>query len=110
MASIGGVIVNNLDFVGSGMGSNTAAGIWRHNDTGNKTLSLLALKNVDVSGYGKEGMRIAMAGAGSSFSDVKVEYANFHDNLYGGIKVTAMAHNVNKNYLISQVNAWNGPG
>ena len=104
------MVVNNLNFLGSGMSTNTAVGIWVHNDVTNKAFSTLALKNVDVSGYGKEGMRILVAGAGSSFNDVKVEYANFHDNLFGGIKVTGPAHNVNKNYLINHVNAWNSPG
>src|SRR5947208_2397827 len=79
-------------------------------DTASKSLSTLNLKNVDISGYGREGMRIVVTGAGSSFNDVKVESANLHDNLYGGLKVTGSAHNANKNYLVNHVNAWNGPG
>src|SRR5437667_6701707 len=110
IANAGGVVINNLNFAGAGMSLNTAVGIYVHSDVTNKAFSTLNIKNVDVNGYGKEGMRILVAGAGSSFSDVKVEYANFHDNLYGGLKVTGPAHNVNKNYLINHVNAWGGPG
>ena len=110
IANAAGVVVNNLNFVGSGAATNTAVGIWVHVDAAAKSLSTLNLKNVDVSGYGREGMRIFVSGAGSSFNDVKVEYTNFHDNLYGGLKVTATAHNANKNYLVNHVNAWNGPG
>jgi hypothetical protein len=110
MSNSAGVVVNNLNFLGSGMSTNTAVGVWIHSDVTSKAFSTFAMKNCNVSGYGKEGMRILVAGAGSSFSDVKVEYANFHDNLYGGIKVTGPAHNVNRNYLINHANAWNGPG
>src|SRR5437868_1836656 len=90
-----GVAINNLNFVGAGAATNTAAGIYVHVEAAGKTLSTLNLKNVDVTGYGREGMRVTVTGAGSSFNDVKIEYANLHDNLYGGLKVTGPAHNAN---------------
>jgi hypothetical protein len=88
IAQTAGISLNNLNFVGSGMTVNTAVGIWVHTDVANKTLSTLRVNNCDISGYGKEGMRIFMSGAGSTLSDVKVTNSTFHDNLFGGIKVT----------------------
>ncbi len=110
IAQTAGISISNLKFVGSGMNSNSVVGIWVHTDWANRVLSGLTLKNVEVSGYGREGMRILMSGSGSSLSNVKVEQSSFHDNLYGGFKFTGSAHNSNKNVTIDHVKAYNNYG
>src|SRR5918993_4756952 len=94
-----GISISNLNFVGSG---GSVAGIWIHMDFSNKDVSGIFVKNVDVSGYGREGMRMNIAGSGSSISNVKIEHSNFHHNVYGGLKITGNsgAANANKNYTI----------
>jgi hypothetical protein len=111
IAQAAGITVSNLNFKGNGMSAGgTWAGINVHIDFTNKDLSGLTVSNVDVSGYGREGMRIMIGGGGSSLSDVKVEYSNFHDNLYAGLKVTGSAQNSNKNYTVDHVYAYNNYG
>jgi hypothetical protein len=70
------------------------------------------VKNVDVAGYGGEGMRILIAGSGSSISNVKIEHSAFHDNKAGGLKITGNSGNANanKNYTIDHVKAYNNSG
>jgi hypothetical protein len=110
IAQTAGVIIANLNLVGSGMNSNTAVGIWVHTDVASKTLSTIQVNNCDVSGFGKEGMRILMSGKGSTLSDVKVTNVTFHDNLYGGLKVTGSKQSSNRNYVVDHVRAYNSPG
>ena len=110
VAQTAGIGISNLNFVGSGMSSNTWPGIWIHVDWADRKLSTINVKNVDVSGYGREGMKIMVAGARSSISDVRIEYSSFHDNLFGGMKVTGSAHNSNRNYVVDHVKAYNNPG
>ena len=88
------------------------AGIWIHIDWSNVDRTGVFVKNVDVTGYGREGMRILVAGSGSSISNVKVEHSNFYNNVYGGFKMTGNSGsaNANKNYTIDHVKAYNNPG
>jgi hypothetical protein len=103
-----GIDISNLNFVGSRSGS--TVGIWIHMDFTNKNVSRINVKNVDVSNYGREGMRILIAGSGSTINNVRVERSNFHDNVYGGLKVTGHSVHNNKNYTVDHVKAWNNSG
>jgi hypothetical protein len=109
VAQTAGISLSNLNFVGSG---GSVPGIWIHIDWANVDRTGVFVKNVDVTGYGREGMRILTAGSGSSISNVKVEYSNFYNNVYGGFKMTGNSGsaNANKNYTIDHVKAYNNPG
>ena len=102
-----GIDISNLNFVGSG---GSAVGIWIHMDFTNKNVSRINVKDVDVSGYGREGMRILIAGSGSTINNVRVERSSFHDNVYGGLKVTGHSVHNNKNYTVDHVKAYNNSG
>jgi hypothetical protein len=110
IAQTAGVKISNFNFVGSGAATNTWPGIWVHVDWTDRTLSTLEVKNVDVSGYGREGMKMMIAGARSTISNVKIEQSSFHHNGYGGVKITGSAHNSNKNYIIDHVKAYDNYG
>jgi len=103
-----GIDISNLNFRGSTSGS--TVGIWIHMDFSNKNVSRINVKDVDVSGYGREGMRILIAGSGSTINNVRVERSSFHDNVYGGLKVTGHSVHNNKNYTIDHVKAYNNTG
>jgi hypothetical protein len=109
VAQTAGISLSNLNFVGSG---GSVPGIWIHIDWSNVDRTGVFVKNVDVSGYGREGMRMLVAGSGSSISNVRIERANFFNNVYGGFKMTGNSGsaNSNKNYTIDHVKAFNNPG
>src|SRR5207247_2162145 len=73
IAQTAGVIITNLNFIGAGATLNTNAGIYVHTDFADKALVGLTIRNVEVSGYGKEGIRINISGANSSLSNVRIE-------------------------------------
>jgi hypothetical protein len=110
IAQTAGVAVTNLNFVGNGATKNRSAGIYFHVDRKDKKLKYLHIRNVDVKGYGREGIEMVVSGKGSSLSAVKVLEATLHDNLEGGLKAIGSAHNANKSWVIDHVRAWNNHG
>jgi hypothetical protein len=110
VAQTAGITITNLNFVGAGATLNTNAGIYVHTDFLNKTLVGLNIKNVEVSGYGKEGIRINIAGAGSTLSSVRIEQVSTHDNLWSGLKSSGSRKDGNRNFVIDHVKAYNNWG
>lgn len=111
IADVGGIAVTNLNFVGSGMTKNKAPGIFLHVEASNRKLSNVLIRNVEVKNYGQEGIRFDVNGpGGSSVSNVKIESSSLHDNLWGGLKATTDKNNVNKNWVVQRVQAYNNPG
>ena len=108
IAQTAGVAVTNLNFEGNKGGK--SAGIYIHTDRANKKLKYIHIRNVDVKGYGGDGVRITISGKGSSISAVQVRDATLHDNVEGGLKATGSSHNASKHWLIDHVRAWNNPG
>jgi hypothetical protein len=109
IAQTGGIAITNLRFVGSGMYKNNAFGIFVHVDQ-KKTVSSFHIKNVEVSAYGREGIRFVASNPKAAINDVKVEYVDTHDNLEGGLKANHDRISGMKNYLIDHVRAWNNYG
>jgi hypothetical protein len=89
IAETGGIAISNLKFAGSGMKSNKTWGIYVHADWKNKVVSSFHFRSLEVSGYGKEGIRFIASGKGSAVNDVRVEYVDSHDNLWGGLKANS---------------------
>ena len=110
IAETGGIAISNLKFLGNGMYKNSSVGIDVHVDWAGKKVSSIDITNVEVTGYGREGIYFLADGKGSAINDVKVEYTDSHDNLYAGLK----AHNDKisgmQNYLIDHVRVWNNFG
>src|SRR5690349_7288486 len=76
VAQTAGISVSNLNFRGSTSGS--TPGIYIHIDWANTDKSGVTVNNVDVSGYGREGMRILIGSGSSSISNVKITNSSFH--------------------------------
>ncbi|HYO07457.1 MAG TPA: right-handed parallel beta-helix repeat-containing protein [Tepidisphaeraceae bacterium] len=105
-----GIGIANLNFVGNGMRNNASPGIYFHVDFLDRDVSNVTIDNVEVSGYGREGIRFKVVGAGSSISNVTISNVKAHDNLWAGVKMTGSAHNSNKNWIIDHVQAYNNVG
>ena len=110
IAQTAGVAITNLNFVGGGAGGNSWPGIYVHTDRANKKLVGLHIRNVEVKNYGREGIKIDMAGSNSSLSQVKIQNVSLHHNVYGGLKATADQHNANKQWFVESVRAYENPG
>ncbi|HYO08417.1 MAG TPA: right-handed parallel beta-helix repeat-containing protein [Tepidisphaeraceae bacterium] len=109
IAQTAGVSVSNLTFVGNGGGG--ASGIYLHLDHSGKVKSGFFVNNVEARGYSHDGIEIKINGkGGSSLSNVKIENTQVHDNRRNGLKATANKHNVNKNWILRDVRAFNNPG
>jgi hypothetical protein len=111
VAENAGVAVTNMNFVGGGMNSSPTSGIYIHAGMAGRVLSSFHVRNVDVSQYGHDGITVVASGAGSSISNVKIERASVHHNLWSGVNVTGSAvAGVNRNYVVDHVNAYDNPG
>ena len=106
-----GVAVSNLVFNGSGTYKSKTSGIYFGISAKYKKLSNVHIKNVEVKNYGVQGLEFDINGpGGSSVSNVKIEHSSFHHNLQGGIESTSMKHNVNKNWVVQYVKAYDNYG
>lgn len=84
-----GIRISGLDLVGSGA-ANRAAGVVVENGLpGDRRLTHLVLRDLDVGGFGREGIRIFGVRGRSGFSDVRIEDCRTHDNVLAGIYVGA---------------------
>ena len=111
IAQTSGISISNLNLAGGGMTTSTEPGVFVHINWENKAYTGgLTVQNVDISGYGRQGIQIQVAAAGSSFSNVRVAYTKLHDNLYGGFQVTGSSQKSNKSYTIDHVTVFNSPG
>jgi hypothetical protein len=110
IAGVGGVTVSNLIFVGNGMHHNSVSGVHFHTGR-NHDISGFNIKNVEARAYGHSGIDISIdAGSGSSLSNVKIDYAQVHNNHRNGINVSTGRANVNHNWVIQHVAAYNNLG
>lgn len=81
-----GIAISNLVFAGSGMNSNTGDGILFYTDLPNdKKLCNVNIHNVEVYGYGKNGIVIGANNGNSGFKDVVIDSAHIHHVLTNGI-------------------------
>src|SRR5438445_6123748 len=108
----GGIIVSNLNFVGSGHATNRNSGIEFYNDGGGATwlLNFLRVNDVDVSGFGFVGIVVGGYNGTNAYSDVRVVNADVHDNANAGIQTYAQYPNLNTNVYIGHCRAWINPG
>ena len=82
----GGISIENLVVVGAGITNNTGCGILCDNTlTNGMMLDYLSIKNVEVRGFGKQG--ILISGDSAGFRHVRVSHCVIRDNLFGGIEI-----------------------
>lgn len=103
------ITISNLNFFGNGMYSNNSFGIYVHADSGRK-ISGFNFSNMEVKGYGKEGIRIVAGGSTAQVNNVTVKYVDSHDNRWGGFKANAPEISQMSNYIVDHVRVWNNYG
>lgn len=106
-----GIIVSNLNFVGSGRTTNQNSGIEFFNDGGGlaPVLDFLRVNAVDVSGFGFAGVIVGAWGP-NAYRDVRLTDADSHDNGISGIETSAEYSNLITNLYVGYCRAWNNPG
>lgn len=82
----GGIRIENLMIVGAGSTQNTGYGVFCDNTLTNGTmLENLTIKNVEVFGFGRQGLLIT--GESRGFHHVRVSHCVVRENLFGGIEI-----------------------
>jgi hypothetical protein len=105
-----GFVVQHIDFTGSGVGTNTNNGIEFYADlSGNVTLNYIRINDVQVSGFGQEGISIGSWNNLTGYTDVQVTNAMVHGNR-DGMQVYAQTRGANRNVYVSCCQFYNNPG
>jgi hypothetical protein len=110
----GGITIEGLAVVGAGVTNNTGYGILCDNTlTNGGMLDHLAIRNVEVSGFGKHG--ILVSGAPAGFRHVRISQCVLRENLLGGMEVAGRLAWDSPNYAhadveVSQCEAFDNPG
>jgi hypothetical protein len=98
----GGVILENLEVVGSGATNNHGYGINCENtNTHGQRLDFLKLDNLETHGFGIHG--ILISGTEAGFDHVWVTNCSMHNNLRGGMEVAGRLSGEATNYAHANV-------
>lgn len=108
----GGIIVSNLNFIGSGWDTNQNSGVEFYNDGGGTApmLDFIRVSDVDVSGFGYDGVVVGGWNGTNAYRDVRLNRIDAHDNGNAGIQTYAEHPNLNTNVYVGYCRAWNNPG
>ncbi len=103
-----GIVVSNINFVGAG---STDEGVSFYVDLGgNVKLDGVTVKDVEVSGFGRNGVAIGGWNALSGFKNVRLQNVVAHDNIYNGIVTYGQSYPANQNVYIGYSKGYNNPG
>jgi hypothetical protein len=106
-----GLVVSNLNFVGTGSSVNTKDGVSFFSDLANNVvLAGVTISQVDVSGFGGYGIIVGTWNGGTCYKDVTIAGCSSHDNLKGGIVTYAQNSYANTNVYVGYCQAYNNFG
>ena len=111
----GGVVVENLVIEGAGPERNFGNGLALMNDAkgAGRRLKYVRVKNVEVHGFGLEGICVCATGQ-SGFEDVRIEECLAYDNAHCGIYVSGPPHGwggyAHANVVVRRCLARDNPG
>ena len=106
-----GIVIQNIDFTGSGAGTNTNHGIEFYADlAGNMKLNYIRIDSVNVSGFGRAGIIIGAWNNLTGYNDVRVTNAIVHDNHEDGLQVYAQNKGANTNIYLGHSQFYNNTG
>jgi hypothetical protein len=109
--NVAGFDISNINFVGSGMSSNASVGVSFYTDlSGNVKLSHVHFDQVEVSGFGGNGIALGGWNGTSGFADVRITNSKIHDDKVGGIVTYGALPYANSNVYIGHVEVYNSPG
>jgi len=82
----GGYLIQNINFMGSGVDTNTLNGIFFYADVpGGIKFDTVIIDQVDVSGFHGYGVLVGSTNGATGFKNIRMTYVTVHDNGYGGI-------------------------
>src|SRR5258708_6450141 len=103
--NVDGYIIDSLIFVGTSSPTGVdGLSFFTNTPTGNDGL---IITNVDVSGYGGDGIKI---GSSVSYGSIAVSNSTVHGNKKSGVEITGAAAYANANVTIDGVTAYNNTG
>ena len=112
----GGITVQNLNFTGSGLSSNTSDGIaFFNNAAGNIVQNGITVRNVTVTGYGKNGLGLGGFAGTSGYRNIEITNSQFFENrdgvtIYGPTFNDAAPAYVIQSIRVANVLAYNNHG
>jgi hypothetical protein len=99
-----GFAISDLNIAGLGQAANSFNGISFDNALGgNIKLGYVHLNHVDVGGFGKYGITVGGSNGKSGFDDVRIEYADVHNNMLGGIETHGVFSSTSTGYANTNV-------
>src|SRR5262249_16493826 len=81
-----GIRITNLTFYGAGRTNNNDSGIVFYTDlAGGVKLNYVHIDNVEVYGFGKDGIAVGGWNGDTAYQDINISYTKSHDNGNSGI-------------------------
>lgn len=106
-----GIRLRDLNFTGSGMTANTAAGVMFFNDlAGNVKLPFIRLENISVTGFGKEGIVIGSWKGTSGYRDLRITGIDVHRNGKDGMITYSQSLYGLEDVYIAESRFYDNPG
>jgi hypothetical protein len=109
--NVAGLTVHHLAFRGNGSTTNGADGIVFYNDLpGDRKLAHVHIDEVEVSGFGKNGISIGAWNGASGYRDVEVKNGSVHDNKLNGLIIYGPQRDVHEDVYVGHVRAYRNSG
>jgi hypothetical protein len=106
-----GLSISNINLIGSGPGSNESNGINFYNDlAGDVRLDGVRITEVEVSGFGKNGILIGGWNGQSGFRNIHITQAMIHDNGLNGLVTYGQWPHANEHAYIAHVQSYRNSG
>ena len=106
-----GIVLSHITLTGSGYPRNTSDGIAFLNDlSGDVLLGGITLHQVDVSGFGKNGVAIGGWNRRSGFHNIRITHSAIHDNAWNGLVTYAQRPKVHQQVYVAEVEVYRNTG
>jgi len=106
-----GIILSQIAVNGSGNPRNTSDGVVFLNDLcGDVLLGGITLHQVEVKGFGRNGIAIGGWNGRSGFQNIRITHTTVHDNGLNGLVTYAQQPQVNKQVYLANVESYRNTG
>jgi hypothetical protein len=106
-----GIVISHINIIGRGRNDNRSDGIHFYNDLPGATkLERIEIDEVDIGGFGSNGISIGGWNGESGFKDIRITRAVIHDNGLNGLLIYAQQPNVHEQIYVGHVNSFHNSG
>jgi hypothetical protein len=107
----GGVAIVGVRVLGAGSTANGSDGILFRNDRpGDRLLAGIVVEDVEVAGFGRNGLHLEGANRRSGYQNVRFERVVAHDNALAGVLTSAAEPGVHRDVVVRFSDAYRNPG